>query len=85
MSNLHKALQFISMTHNNGCICTFNGFSGQVKRTFEPTEVTFTQVMMWVDGVATIQQAMPNLSVDDRELFLTGMTSDIWNSAFGIN
>jgi hypothetical protein len=29
-----------------------------------------------------IQEAMPNLSADDREFIMTGITPEEWNSAF---
>ena len=51
------------------------------KRTRE-LDVTVKQVMMYNDG-ALIQDAFPNLSDDDREFYMTGITKEEWDKAFG--
>lgn len=43
-------------------------------------EVTQDQIDKWVAGEALIQDAMPNLSEDDREFILTGITSEEWEA-----
>ena len=44
-------------------------------------DVTEAQVLEWVNG-AKIQDAMPQLSAEQRELLLTGITSDEWSDLF---
>jgi hypothetical protein len=43
--------------------------------------VTQAQIDAWHLG-ATIQQAMPNLSDDQREFILTGITAEEWDATF---
>jgi transcriptional regulator of nitric oxide reductase len=40
-------------------------------------DVTREQVENWQGGML-IQDAMPNLSIDDREFMMTGATADEW-------
>ena len=42
-------------------------------------DVTREQVENWQGGML-IQEAMPNLSVDDREFIMTGTTQDEWDA-----
>ena len=44
-------------------------------------DVTPEQIKAWEDGML-IQDAMPNLSADEREFILTGMTAEDWNALF---
>lgn len=44
--------------------------------------VTEEQIMAWQNG-QLIQNAMPNLTADEREFLMTGMTSADWNATFG--
>ena len=44
-------------------------------------EVTQEQLSSWENGVL-IQNAMPNLSADEREFIKTGITPEEWDSAF---
>ena len=44
-------------------------------------EVTQEQLSSWESGTL-IQNAMPNLSADEREFIMTGITPDEWDSAF---
>lgn len=44
-------------------------------------EVTQEQLSSWESGVL-IQNAMPNLSADEREFIMTGITPAEWDSAF---
>ena len=44
-------------------------------------EVTQEQLSSWESGVL-IQNAMPNLSADEREFIKTGITPEEWDSAF---
>jgi len=43
--------------------------------------VTEAQLKAWQDGVM-IQDAMPNLSADDREFIKTGITVEEWDATF---
>ncbi len=44
-------------------------------------DVTEEQIALWESGVL-IQNAMPNLSADEREFIMTGITPEEWDSAF---
>ena len=44
--------------------------------------VTAVQIASWQEG-ELIQNAMPNLSADDREFLMTGITPEEWDSTFG--
>lgn len=44
--------------------------------------VTAEQLHAWQNG-ALIQDAMPNLTADEREFILTGMLPEQWNEVFG--
>tara|TARA_R100000234_G_C4931634_1_gene148761 strand:+ start:601 stop:747 length:147 start_codon:yes stop_codon:yes gene_type:complete len=44
-------------------------------------DVTEEQIALWESGVL-IQNAMPNLSADEREFIKTGITPEEWDSAF---
>jgi hypothetical protein len=44
--------------------------------------VTAVQIASWQEG-ELIQNAMPNLSADEREFIMTGITPDEWASVFG--
>lgn len=44
--------------------------------------VTEEQLAKWHEGTA-IQHAMPNVSADDREFIMTGITPEEWDEAFG--
>lgn len=54
----------------NGIMCEFKSPLGDLTRRI--MTVTVDQYSDWLNGTP-IQYAMPNLSADDRELFLTGM------------
>ena len=44
--------------------------------------VAQAQLDAWMGG-ELIQRAMPNLSADDREFIMTGITPESWKAAFG--
>lgn len=44
--------------------------------------VTEEQIKAWKAG-AMIQDAMPNLTADEREFIMTGVTAQEWDDAFG--
>ena len=55
-------------------------FSGIVNTREIP--VTQEQLDRWNAG-ELIQHAMPNISADDREFILTGITPEEWSAIFG--
>ena len=67
-----KALKRYMVTEN-GVLCVFNNvFTGkEVIREFE--HLTVSEIEAWING-ELIQNAMPLLSAEERELFLTGCT-----------
>ena len=44
-------------------------------------DITKEQLFSWVDG-QLIQDAMPQLSAEEREFMMTGITPAEWNEAF---
>lgn len=55
-------------------------FSG--KENTREIEVTEAQLKDWSNG-ALIQRVMPNVSAEDREFIMTGITPDEWDAMFG--
>ena len=55
-------------------------FSGKIHTKDIP--VTELQLANWEAG-ELIQNAMPNISADDREFIKTGITAEEWEEAFG--
>ncbi len=55
-------------------------FSGKINDREIP--VTEAQLAEWHSG-KLIQEAMPNLSADDREFIMTGITPEEWEETFG--
>ena len=45
-------------------------------------DVSEKQITLWMEG-ALIQDVMPNLSPDEREFIMTGITPDEWAAEFG--
>lgn len=52
-----------------------------IERTLE-LDITPQQAADYLNG-KLIQEAFPNLSDDDREFIMTGITPDEWDAAFG--
>ena len=44
-------------------------------------EVTQEQLLIWKSGTV-IQDAMPDLSTDEREFIMSGITAEEWDSMF---
>lgn len=44
-------------------------------------DVTLEQLKDWQGGML-IQNAMPNLTADEREFIMTGITADEWDETF---
>ena len=44
-------------------------------------DVSEKQIALWMEG-ALIQDVMPNLSPDEREFIMTGITPAEWDEAF---
>ena len=56
--------------------------SSLTSRTHEmEIDVSDKQIALWMEG-ALIQDVMPNLSPDEREFLMTGITPAEWNEAF---
>lgn len=55
-------------------------FTG-IERTLD-LNITLEQVDAYNKG-ALIQNAFPNLTADEREFIMTGVTADEWDNAFG--
>ena len=51
-------------------------FTGKVNT--REINCTISQLIAWEKLRVNIQDAMPNLSADDREFILTGITPDEW-------
>jgi len=45
-------------------------------------DITQAQLDAWVDG-SLIRDVMPNISADEREFIITGITPDEWDAMFG--
>lgn len=61
-------------------ITRISPFTGK-EHTFD-LNVTAEQIFRWQKG-ELIQNAMPQLTPDEREFIKTGITPDEWNDAFG--
>ena len=46
--------------------------------------ITKKELKDWLNGMH-IQEAMPSLSIDEREFIMTGITSDSWNENINSN
>lgn len=57
-----------------------SAFTG-IEHTLE-IPVTQAQLNLWNSGVP-IQNAMPNISAEDREFIKTGVTAQEWDDTFG--
>lgn len=55
-------------------------FNGNINTKEIP--VTEVQIANWEAGML-IQNAMPNISADDREFIMTGITPEEWKAIFG--
>ena len=54
------------------------------KKTTLEIDVTARQIASWEKG-ELIQEAMPNLTPDEREFIKTGVTPDEWDDIFGVD
>lgn len=57
--------------------CPFTGKTNQME-----IAVTDEQMEAW-EGGELIQNAMPNLTPDEREFIMTGITPEEWEATFG--
>jgi len=55
-------------------------FSGKVSSM--EIDVSDEQMEAWQEGML-IHRAMPNLTPDEREFIMTGITKEDWNATFG--
>lgn len=72
---LQKALVGFESIDEKTTKCTFINFDHEL--VVRDLQVTLKEICQWLLGVH-IQDAMPNLPLDERELFLTGMTEEDW-------
>ena len=56
-------------------------FSGEINKM--EISITFKQLSDWKNGAGNIQDIMPEITADEREFIMTGITPEEWNSAFG--
>lgn len=75
VQRLQKALISFEGIDEKTTKCTFINFDHELVE--RDLEVTLKEIVQWLLGVH-IQDAMPNLPLEDRELFLTGMTEEDW-------
>ena len=45
-------------------------------------DITEDQLKRWENGEGLIQNIMPNITPDEREFILTGITNDEWDETF---
>jgi hypothetical protein len=45
-------------------------------------DITDLQLTQWQQGLGRIQDIFPNLSADEREFIMTGLTADSWDTLF---
>ena len=45
-------------------------------------DITTDQFLSWING-SLIQDVMPDISADEREFIMTGITPDEWDAMFG--
>ena len=45
-------------------------------------DITTDQFLSWING-SLIQDVMPDISADEREFIMTGITPDEWDAEFG--
>lgn len=57
-----------------------SAFTGKVHT--REIDVSERQIKQWIEG-ELIQNAMPELSADDREFLMTGVTPEEWEETFG--
>ena len=56
-------------------------FTG-VKRTLN-LNITYTQLNSWISGTLA-QNAFPNITADEREFIMTGVTGEEWDDTFNM-
>tara|TARA_R100000995_G_scaffold71837_1_gene40527 strand:- start:161 stop:394 length:234 start_codon:yes stop_codon:yes gene_type:complete len=69
------------MAENLTNVTRVSQFTGKVNSMQLP--VCHSQILNWIDGFALIQDVMPDLSPDQREFLMTGMTPLEWTNMFG--
>jgi hypothetical protein len=69
------------MAENLTNVTRVSQFTGKVNSMQLP--VCYSQIVNWLDGLGLIQDVMPDLSPDQREFLMTGMTPLEWTNMFG--
>ena len=73
---LQKALVGYEGIDEKTTKCTFINFENEL--VIRDLQITLKEIAQWLLGMH-IQDAMPNLPLEDRELFITGMTEEDWS------
>lgn len=76
---LCKALVSTHLISDTQTECVFKDMDGV--ETTQVLNVTLFAICQWLLG-ATIQNAMPTLAADEREMFITGFTPEKWEQIF---
>ena len=76
INNVKLAMKVVK---NGLSVSNRSSLSGQVNTMV--LDITFDQFKSWKQG-SLIQDVMPNLSADDREFLMTGITPVEWNEMF---
>ena len=75
---IYKALKDMQIVEG-GLKCTFRSCMG--KETVRVLAITPGQVDQYLNGMALVQ-AMPNLTAEERELFMSGLDQNAWDELF---
>ena len=75
---IYKALKDMQIVEG-GLKCTFRSFRGV--ETVRVLNITPGQVDQYLNGMALVQ-AMPNLTAEERELFMSGLDQNAWDELF---
>ena len=66
---------YVTAVDNKLTVTNRSSMTGKVNT--KELDITFAQFAAWHQG-KLIQEVMPNLSADDREFLMTGITPDEW-------
>ena len=75
---IYKALKDMERVEG-GLKCTFHSFMG--KETVRVLAITPGQVDQYINGM-NLGQAMPSLTAEERELFISGLDQEAWDELF---
>lgn len=80
----HKALLKVKLDGSDGAILVYKTMSGEVREynTSYKYDVVVASVICWIGSSLNIQQAFPYMTVDERELMVTGIGPQEWDDLF---